>query len=218
MPGESGKIQLDDGSSSEITELVERLANSTRKPTKTASEVLNQLAFALRVSEQWDRIQTSRPRRQASRTRSAMDPRKAARFATIAFVQYIRSDLKPALANCMQALRLAAGDARGGCADPGRSRNGAVDYWGISTKLCGTLSEVCRCFESYKDRNTEAFADSAKGGFCTASGQYDLAVACHQDALELFRAEGLDVGVGRALSGLGSATRRRIDGGGARVP
>ena len=29
----------------------------------------------------------------------------------IAFVQYIRSDLKSALANCMQALRLATGDA-----------------------------------------------------------------------------------------------------------
>ena len=32
-------------------------------------------------------------------------------LGTLAFVQYIRSDLKSALANCMQALRLATGNA-----------------------------------------------------------------------------------------------------------
>jgi signal transduction histidine kinase len=191
-------------STPEATELEERLAKLDPQATKERVEVLNQLAYALRVSEQWDRMQMLATEAAALAHEIDDGPAEGRALAMIAFVQYIRSDLKPALANCMQALRLAAGDS-------------VVDaqirvVLGMVQWTLGNFDEALRHIDrslpvlrELKDRTTEAFAASAKGGILHSLGQYDLAVACHQDALELFRAEGLDVGIGRALSGLGSA-------------
>jgi signal transduction histidine kinase len=192
------------GSLTEISAIEERLSKLGPEAKKERVQVLNELAFALRVSEQWDRIQACATEAASLAHEIGDGPAEGRALGTIAFVQYIRSDLKPALANCMQALRLATGDAR-------------VDaqirvVLGMVQWTLGNFDEALRHIErslpvlrEMKDRTTEAYALSAKGGILHSLGQYDLAVACHQDALELFRSEGLDVGVGRALSGLGSA-------------
>jgi len=188
----------------EVSRLEEQLAKLGPEATKERVSLLNRLAYGLLVSEQWDRVQTLAT--EAANLAHAIEdgPGEGMALGMIAFVQYVRSDLKPALANCMQALRLATGDA-------------VVDaqirvVLGMVQWTLGNFDEALRHIErglpvlrELEDRTTQAFAVSAKGGILHSLGQYDLAVACHQDALELFRAAGLDVGVGRALSGLGSA-------------
>jgi signal transduction histidine kinase len=190
----------------EVSRLEEQLAKLGPEATKERVDLLNQLAYGLLVSEQWDRMQTLAT--EASTLAHAIEdgPGEGRALAMIAFVQYVRSDLKPALANCMQALRLATGDAM---VDAQIRVVLAMVQWTL-----GNFDEALRHIErslpvlrELPDRTTQAFAISAKGGILHSLGQYDLAVACHQDALELFRAAGLDVGVGRALSGLGSAYR-----------
>ena len=123
--------------------------------------------FTLRVSEQWDRIQTCATEAANLAHEIGNGPAEGRALATIAFVQYIRSDLKPALANCMQALRLATGDA---LIDAQIRVVLGMVQWSL-----GNFDEALRHIErslpvlrELKDRNTEAFATRQREVFCTA--------------------------------------------------
>ena len=187
-----------------LPELEEHLASLGPEPTKERLDALIALGYALRATEQWDRMQALAT--EASGMAQLLGDAHAESMAlgTLAFVQYIRSDLKSALANCMQALRLATGNA---FADARIRVVLAMVQWTL-----GNFDEALRHIDrslpvlrEAQDPTMEGFALSAKGGVLHSLGQYDLAVACHQDALELFRNEGFEIGVARALSGLGSA-------------
>lgn len=187
-----------------LSELEERLASAGAEPTKERLAAMIALGMALRGTEQFDRLQTLSL--EAAAIARAIDdsPGEAIALGMLAFVQYIRSDLKSSLANCMQALRLATGDAE---ADAKIRVVLGMVQWTLGN-FDEALRHLERCLPVLRetdDRITEAFAVAAKGGVLHSLGQYDLAVACHRDALELFRASGYQVGVARALSGLGSA-------------
>jgi signal transduction histidine kinase len=190
--------------SATFPELEERIASLGPEATPERVAALNELAYSLRVSEQWERM-VALSLEAATLARSIGDKNgEAQALGILAFVQYIRSDLKSSLANCMQALTLAGG-------------SGMVDarvrvVLGMVQWTLGNFDEALRHIDRSlpvlregNDKSTEAFGLSAKGGILHSLGQYDLAVACHRDALELFREVGFNVGVGRALSGLGSA-------------
>ena len=149
------------GSSTDIQELEERLATLHPEAKKDRVRILNELAFALRVSEQWDRIQTFATEAAGLAQEIGDGPAEGRALATIAFVQYIRSDLKPALANCMQALRLATGDA---LVDAQIRVILGMVQWSL-----GNFDEALRHIErslpvlrEYNDRITEAFARLCK--------------------------------------------------------
>src|SRR3954449_10204589 len=94
-----------------VSTLEERLSTLGLEPTRERLDILLALTYVLRWSEQWDRMHTLAAEA-ATIAQSLNDgPAEGLALGTIAFVQYIRSDLKSALANCMQALRLATGDA-----------------------------------------------------------------------------------------------------------
>jgi tetratricopeptide (TPR) repeat protein len=187
-----------------IPELEARLEAVGKEATKERLSVLLELAYALRVSEQWDRMITL-SLEAAEIARAFEDSLSEGRaLAVLAFVQYIRSDLKSALANCTKALQLTMGD------EHSQANIGvivAMVQWTL-----GNFDEALRhidrslpALREVQDQTTEAFAVVAKGGIFHSLGQYDLSVACFRDALELCRDTGFDIGVARALAGLGSA-------------
>lgn len=187
-----------------LPELEARLEVLGEEPTKERLAALVELAYALRASEQWDRMQAlSLEAIEIARTfEDGLSEGRA--VAVLAFVQYIRSDLKSALANCTKALQLTIGDAHS------QATIGvivAMVQWTL-----GNFDEALRHIDrslpglrEVKDQTTEAFAVVAKGGIFHSLGQYDLSVACFRDALELCRDTGFDIGVARSLAGLGSA-------------
>ena len=176
------------------------------EPTAERMAALNELAYALRETEQWDRMQALANEAAGIAATLGDQVGEGHALGVIAFVQYIRSDLKSALANCMKALSLAAADRN---ADARIRVVLGMVQWTLGN-FDEALRHIDRCLpvlRELNDRVTEAFATSAKGGILHSLAQYDLAVACHRDALELFRESGFKVGVARALSGLGSAYR-----------
>jgi signal transduction histidine kinase/Flp pilus assembly protein TadD len=203
MPGESVRIVMM-SSTPALLELEQRVAALGENQTKERVDALTQLAYALRTSEQWERMQTI-ALEAASLAQSIGDgPGEGAALGILAFAQYIRSDLKSALANCMRGLQIIEGDPESGAKI--RLVLGMV-HWTL-----GNFDEALRHIDrslpilrESEDGITTAHALSGKGGILHSLGQYDLAVAFHRDALELFREEGYRVGVARALSGLGSA-------------
>lgn len=187
-----------------VPELEERIAALGGEVSIQRVDLMMELAFLLRGTEQWERM--------LSLSTEAVELSRSLGYASgegravgmLAFVQYIRSDLKAALASCMEALRLTVDDVESDAKI--RVVLGMVQW------TLGNFDEALRHIErslpvlrSSKDKSTEAFAMSAKGGILHSLGQYDLAVACHRDALDLFREIKFDIGVARALSGLGSA-------------
>jgi signal transduction histidine kinase len=184
--------------------LEERLAAVGPDPTRERVAALNDLAYSLTGYEQWDRMQTLALEAATLAHSIEFAHGEGRALGILAFVQYIRSDFKAALANCMQALTLARGDAEA------EARIRVV--LGMVQWTLGNFDEALRHIErslpvlrEVKDPSTEAFAMAAKGGILHSLGQYDLAVACYRDSLDLFRETGFNVGVARALSGLGSA-------------
>ena len=187
-----------------IPELEARLEAAGEEATKERLTALVELAYALRASEQWDRMQTLSL--EAVRIARAFEdgPSEGRALMVLGFVQYIRSDLKSALASCTTALQLTMGDAHS------QASIGvivAMVQWTL-----GNFDEALRQIDrsipvlrEVNDQTTEAFAVVAKGGIFHSLGQYDLSVACFRDALELCRETGFEIGVARSLSGLGSA-------------
>ncbi|HYI97931.1 MAG TPA: tetratricopeptide repeat protein [Bryobacteraceae bacterium] len=187
-----------------LPELEACLETVGREATRERLAVLLELAYALRAGEQWDRMQAL-SLEAAEIARTFEDGASEGRaLAVLAFVQYIRSDLKSALANCTKALQLTMGDAHS------QATIGvivAMVQWTL-----GNFDEALRHIDrslptlrEVNDQTTEAFAVVAKGGIFHSLGQYDLSVACFRDALELCRDTGFEIGVARALAGLGSA-------------
>jgi two-component system NtrC family sensor kinase len=187
-----------------IPELEARLAAVGPEPTRERLAILTELAFTLRSSEQWDRMQALTLEAADLARKFEDEPAEGRALGVLAFVQYIRSDLKSSLANCVRALQLAAGDP---IADANIRVVLGMVQWTLGN-FDEALRHIDRCLTVLReapDRTTEGFAMAAKGGILHSLGQYDLAVACHRDALELFRDTGYEVGVARALAGLGSA-------------
>jgi two-component system, NtrC family, sensor kinase len=204
MPPESGRI----GEMAELREtwreFEKRLDEMGPEPTRERVAALNAFAYSLTGYEQWDRMQTLSVEAAGIAHSIGDNPGEGRALGILAFVQYIRSDFKAALANCMQGLTLASGHP------DAEARIRVV--LGMVQWTLGNFDEALRHIErslpvlrEEKDNNTEAFAMAAKGGILHSLGQYDLAVACYRDSLELFRDVGFSIGVARALSGLGSA-------------
>ena len=204
MSRESGRIEEMADPRAVGQDLEQQLESVGPEPSQERVAILNALAYSLTGFEQWDRMQTLASEA-VTIARSIGDTQgEGTALGILAFVQYIRSDLKAALANCMQGLTLASGDSQ---AESRIRVVLAMVHWTL-----GNFDEALRHVErslpvlrERKDSTTEAFAMAAKGGILHSLGQYDLAVACYRDSLELFRDVGFNVGVARALSGLGSA-------------
>jgi signal transduction histidine kinase len=182
----------------------QRLLEVGPEPTRERVDALNNLAYSLTGAEEWDRMQTLGQESSEIARSIGYAHGEARGLGILAFVRYIRSDFKTALANCMEGLRLAQGD------NHAEARIRVV--LGMVHWTLGNFDEALRHLEralpvlrETKDSVTEAFTMAAKGGVLHSLGQYDLAVACYRDALDLFRDCGFQVGVARALSGLGSA-------------
>ena len=186
------------------TELEARVAATASEATRERVAALNALAYSLTGYEQWDRMQSLASEAASIAHAIGDGPGEGRALGIQAFVQYIRSDFKAALANCMQGLTLASGDSEA------EARIRVV--LGMVQWTLGNFDEALRHIErclpvlrEAEDLMTEAFETAAKGGILHSLGQYDLAGACYGDSLELFRSTGFQVGVARALSGLGSA-------------
>src|SRR5688500_3032047 len=98
---ESGKIEIMVYPEKERAALEQRLLDAGPEPTRERMEALNELAYSLMGLEEWDRMQTL-AQEAAEIARTLADAHGEARaLGIIAFVRYIRSDFKAALASCM---------------------------------------------------------------------------------------------------------------------
>src|SRR5215218_1881617 len=172
-----------------VTALEEGVAAAGSESTQERVAALNALAYSLTGYEQWDRMQTLAIEASTIAREIGDKHGEGRALGILAFVQYIRSDFKAALANCMQGLTLASGD------DQAEARIRVV--LGMVQWTLGNFDEALRHIErtlpvlrEVKDTTTEAFAMAAKGGILHSLGQYDLAVACYRDSLDLFRETG----------------------------
>ena len=84
-----------------VPELEARIAALGEEPTKERAALLTELAYLLRGSEQWARMQSLSTAAAAIAHSLQDDLGEGRALGMLAFVQYIRSDLKSALANCI---------------------------------------------------------------------------------------------------------------------
>jgi tetratricopeptide (TPR) repeat protein len=136
-----------------------------------------------------------RPKKQAS------PPGVARSFAVTAFAHYIRADLRTALSECMEALRLAPRDAE----TESRARAVlALIHWSLGNYEEG-LENVDRSLRAAPLAGWEtAFTYAIKGGILLSVGALDEAVECHLRSLDEFKASrNRGIEMARALAGLG---------------
>lgn len=170
--------------------------------TQEISELIHN-AWQLRDAEQWDRMLelAGEARRRSEQSGFAAGIPRA--LAVQAFVHYIRSDLKAALADCIEALRLSDGDAEAESHTRGVL---ALVHWSIGNyeEAFRNSEQSIQLLDRTGDRVTKAFAFAVKGGILLSLGQLDDALQCHRRSLDLFQSmpEAM-LGRARTLSGLG---------------
>jgi signal transduction histidine kinase len=124
-------------------------------------------------------------------------------LAVEAFVHYIRSDLKTALAQCIESLRLGAGDVEAEARTRGVL---ALVHWSLGNyeEALRNSDQSIELLERPGDEVPKAFAYAIKGGILLSLGELDEALEWHQRSIEVFQtAPGEVIGRARALSGLG---------------
>lgn len=160
-------------------------------------------AWQQRVSEQWDRMfELANEARALSEQRG---DRKglAEALAVRAFVFYIRSEFDAALGECIEALRLSAGDP----AAESRARVVlSMVHWTLGNyeEALRNTDQGIEALERVDDPAAKAFAFAVKGGILLSLGQLDEALSWHQRSTLAYQTlQGEEVGRARSLAGLG---------------
>jgi signal transduction histidine kinase len=170
--------------------------------TQRISQLLD-TAWQFRESEHWEQMLALAAEARALSEQTGFAPGVPRSLAVQAFVHYIRADFRTALAECIDALQMAAGDVEAEC----RARSVlAMVHWSL-----GNYEEALRngeraieLMERLDDRVGTAFAFTVKGGILLSLGQPEEALAWHQRSIEVFQSMPEEpVGRARALSGLG---------------
>ena len=160
-------------------------------------------AWRLRESEDWEQmlVLAAEARELSEQTGYSAGISRA--LAVQAFVHYIRSDFRKALAECIEALHLALGDAEAEC----RARSVlAMVHWSLGNyeEALKNGDRAIEMLDTSGDRVTKAFAFAIKGGILLSLGQCEEALEWHQRSIEAFDAlPGELTGRARALAGLG---------------
>lgn len=165
------------------------------------SSVIKQ-AWQLRETEEWDRMLALGQEARVLAEQHGVSDAIPRALAVQAFAHYIRSDYESALNECIEALRLAAGDTE----SESRARSVlALVHWTL-----GNYEEALRnsdraidLLEVIGEPVSKAFAFAVKGGILLSLGQLDEALAWHQRSLISFKVTDELAGRARALSGLG---------------
>lgn len=166
------------------------------------SELLHK-AWRLQASEQWDDMLALATEARDLSERIGFRPGPPRALAVEAFVHYIRSDLKTALAQCIESLRLGAGDIEA----ESRTRSVlALVHWSLGNyeEALRNSDQSIELLDKSGDKVPKAFAYAIKGGILLSVGELDEALSWHQRSIEAFQAAPDEVvGRARALSGLG---------------
>ena len=166
-------------------------------------EQLLATGWALRESEQWDRMLSIADEAQAQSQAAGFAAGFPRALALRAFVHYIRSDFRTALSECIDALQQSAGDAEAEC----RARSVlSMVHWSLGNyeEALKNGERAIELLDVLGDRVTKAFALAVKGGILLSLGQPEEALAWHQRSLEAFEhLPDESIGRTRALSGLG---------------
>ncbi len=160
-------------------------------------------AWALRESEQWDRMLALATEARTLSEQEGFANGVPRALAIQAFVHYIRSDFESAVGECIEALRLSSGD------DEAESRARSVlalVHWTLGNyeEALRNSDRSIQLLERMDERVSRAFAFAVKGGILLSLGQLDEALSWHQRSVESFNSLEDEVsGRARALSGLG---------------
>lgn len=160
-------------------------------------------AWRLRDSEDWEQMLALAGQARELSESVGYSAGISRALALQAFVHYIRSDFRKALAECIEALHLALGDAEAEC----RARSVlAMVHWSLGNfeEALKNGDRAIEMLDVIGDRVTKAFALAIKGGILLSLGQPEEALAWHQRSIEAFDSlPGELIGRARALAGLG---------------
>ena len=160
-------------------------------------------AWQLQSSEQWDEMLALATEARELSDRIGFSPGRPRALAVEAFVHYIRSDLRTALAQCIEALRLSGGDVEAEARVRGVL---ALVHWSLGNyeEALRNSDQSIELLNRPGDEVPKAFAYAVKGGILLSVGDLDEALALHQRSIEVFQSAPDEVvGKARALSGLG---------------
>ncbi|HYI93076.1 MAG TPA: tetratricopeptide repeat protein, partial [Bryobacteraceae bacterium] len=160
-------------------------------------------AWQLQASEQWDEMLALAAEARELSDRIGFSPGRPRALAVEAFVHYIRSDFRTALAQCIEALRLSRGDIEAEARVRGVL---ALVHWSLGNyeEALRNSDQSIELLSRPGDEVPKAFAYAVKGGILLSVGDLDEALALHQQSIEVFQtAPDEVVGKARALSGLG---------------
>lgn len=170
--------------------------------SEQVSELLRR-AWQLQESEQWDEMLALATEARNLAEAAGFAPGRPRALAVEAFVHYIRSDFKTALAECIEALRLAGGDAEAEARTRGVL---ALVHWSLGNyeEALRNSDQSIELLDRPGEEVPKAFAYAVKGGILLSVGELDEALAWHQRSIEVFQSKPDElVGKARALSGLG---------------
>ncbi len=160
-------------------------------------------AWQMRESEQWDQMMALAEQARVLSEREGFAQGVPRAMAIQAFVHYIRSDFASAVSECIEALRLSAGDAE----TESRARSVlALVHWTLGNyeEALRNSDRSIQLLDTLDEQVSKAFAYAVKGGILLSLGQLDEALAWHERSIESFNTVAEEVaGRARALSGLG---------------
>jgi signal transduction histidine kinase len=160
-------------------------------------------AWQQRDTEQWDRMLDIANELREVAEQKGERTGVAQALAIRAFVFYIRSEFETALGECIEALRLSAGDP-----DPESRARGvlAMVHWTLGNyeEALRNTDQAIAALEQVDEPASKAFAFAVKGGILLSLGQLDEALGWHQRSILAFQTvKGEEVGRARSLAGLG---------------
>jgi signal transduction histidine kinase len=160
-------------------------------------------AWQLRESEQWDRMMALADEARELSEKSGFAQGIPRAIAIRAFVHYIHSDFASAVSECIEALRLSAGDPE----TESRARSVlALVHWTLGNyeEALRNSDKSIQLLDALDEQVSKAFAYAVKGGILLSLGQLDEALAWHERSIDSFNTVAEEVaGRARALSGLG---------------
>lgn len=160
-------------------------------------------AMELRELEQWDEMVALSNQAFEISQRIEYRGGLARSIGIQAFVHYVRSNYRTALASCVEAMRLANGDPE----IEARVRPVfALVHWSLGNfeEALRHTSQSMTLLRTIDDPISQAFNYAIQGGILHSLGNYEKALAAFLESLEQFRSIDYPVGVSRALSGIGS--------------
>jgi len=192
----------------------DRLETTDVTAIAARADRLAEEAFALRTTEQWERMMAM-----AQEIRALSEPigyraGVARALALSAFVHYIRSDLHTAIDELMRALPLIENDAKTEARIGGLL---AMVHWSLGNydEMTRVGERAAQLYALVPNAEEEGFVLTTRGGMHQSMGDLETAERLQEEAIAKFRTVDSPVGLGRAMSGLGAAKMERGDLAGA---